>query len=73
MLKPYKSWAFSTSTLDAVNAAAGTAITLRHAAERDGEWKYGALDSTRAARKLGWTATTPVEDGIRDTYRQLTA
>lgn len=59
--------------LDAVNAAAGTAIAPRHAAERDGEWKHGALDSTCAARELGWTAATTVENGIRETYRQLTA
>lgn len=59
--------------LDAVNAAAGTAIAPRFAPERDGEWKHGALDSSRAATELGWTARTTVADGIRRTYQQLTA
>ncbi|MBF6354793.1 NAD-dependent epimerase/dehydratase family protein [Nocardia higoensis] len=57
--------------LDAVNAAAGTTIRPRHAPERDGEWKHGALDSSRAATELGWTATTTLTDGIRSTYQQV--
>jgi UDP-glucose 4-epimerase len=57
--------------LDAVNAAAGTHIQAQHAPARDGEWKHGALDSSRAATELGWTATTPIADGIRLTYQQL--
>ncbi|MBF6228246.1 NAD-dependent epimerase/dehydratase family protein [Nocardia abscessus] len=59
--------------LDAVNAAAGTSIAPRFAPEREGEWKHGALDSSRAATELGWTATTTVADGIRRTYQQLNA
>ncbi|MET8428709.1 NAD-dependent epimerase/dehydratase family protein [Nocardia sp. NPDC004860] len=59
--------------LAAVNAAAGTGIAATFAAERAGEWKHGALDSSRAATELGWTATTSIADGIRKTYQQLTA
>ncbi|MFJ4653826.1 NAD-dependent epimerase/dehydratase family protein [Nocardia sp. NPDC088792] len=59
--------------LTAVNTAAGTDIEARFAPERSGEWKHGALDSSRAAAELGWTATTTITDGIRTTYKQLTA
>jgi UDP-glucose 4-epimerase len=58
--------------LDAVNAAAGTRIEPRHAPERDGEWRHGALDSHRAAIELGWSPTTPIAEGIQHTYQQLT-
>lgn len=58
--------------LDAVNTAAGTQIQAQHAPARDGEWRHGALDSHRAATELGWTPTTPIGEGIRRTYRQLT-
>ncbi|QIS23608.1 NAD-dependent epimerase/dehydratase family protein [Nocardia terpenica] len=59
--------------LAAVNAAAGTTITAQHAPERAGEWRHGALDSSRAATQLGWHATTSTHDGIRLTYQHLTA
>jgi len=57
--------------LDAVNRAAGSQIRAQHAPARDGEWRHGALDSTRAATELGWTATTPTTEGIRRTFQQL--
>lgn len=57
--------------LDAVNTAADTRIQAQHAPARDGEWKHGALDSTRAGTELGWTATTPLATGIDLTYQQL--
>ena len=59
--------------LDAVNTAAGTSIAGNHAPERAGEWRYGALDSSRAATELDWSATTSVADGIRQTYQALTS
>jgi nucleoside-diphosphate-sugar epimerase len=57
--------------LDAVNRAARSQIRAQHAPARDGEWRHGALDSTRAATELGWTATTPTTEGIRHTFQQL--
>lgn len=59
--------------LDAVNDAAGKSVTPQHAPERGGEWRHGALDSSRAAMELAWQATTPLRDGIRRTYAHLTA
>ncbi|WP_067694513.1 NAD-dependent epimerase/dehydratase family protein [Nocardia jejuensis] len=59
--------------LEAVNAAAGTAITAEHAPARAGEWKHGALDSGLAARELGWHSSTSIAEGIALTYQQLTA
>jgi UDP-glucose 4-epimerase len=58
--------------LDAVNAAAGTAIASRFAPARDGEWRHGTLDSALAATELGWQAVTTITDGIRLTYAALT-
>lgn len=58
--------------LDHVNSAAGKSIAPRFAPPRGGEWKYGALDSTRAAAALDWTASTTIANGIRWTYQQLT-
>lgn len=57
--------------LDAVNTAAGTALAPHFAAPRDGEWRYGALDSTHAATELGWRPTTTINDGINRTYHTL--
>ncbi len=59
--------------LDAVNAAAGTGIAAAHAPERTGEWRHGALESSRAAQELDWKATTTISEGIQQTYRRLTA
>jgi UDP-glucose 4-epimerase len=59
--------------LGAVNDAAGKSIAPRHALERSGEWKHGALDSSLAATELAWQATVGVRDGIRRTYAHLTA
>jgi UDP-glucose 4-epimerase len=58
--------------LDAVNAAAGTSVTPVFAPARDGEWRHGALDSSRAATELGWQAAIQLSDGIRRTYAALT-
>jgi UDP-glucose 4-epimerase len=59
--------------LGAVNGAAGKSLAPRHAPERSGEWKHGALDSSLAAVELGWHATIDFRDGIRRTYAHLTA
>ncbi|MFD5179377.1 NAD-dependent epimerase/dehydratase family protein [Nocardia sp. NPDC058379] len=58
--------------LDAVNQAAGTQITPRFEPPRDGEWRHGALDSSRAAAALGWKASISLQDGITRTYQALT-
>lgn len=59
--------------LDAVNTASGTAIAPHFAAPRDGEWRYGALDSSHADTELEWRSTTSINDGINRTYHALTA
>ncbi|MEU1957339.1 NAD-dependent epimerase/dehydratase family protein [Nocardia rhamnosiphila] len=67
---------FGTSVLellDAVNTAADTSIAPRFDSPRDGEWRYGAVDSTLAATELNWHATTTVAAGIRTTYTALTS
>ncbi|MGH3886615.1 MAG: NAD-dependent epimerase/dehydratase family protein [Pseudonocardiaceae bacterium] len=58
--------------LDAINAAAGTAIEPKFAPARAGEWRHGALDSAKAAVELNWAPGTSIAAGIRQTYQQLT-
>ncbi|RJO77996.1 NAD-dependent epimerase/dehydratase family protein [Nocardia panacis] len=57
--------------LDAVNTAAAKSITPRYAPPRDGEWRHGALDSTRARDELGWAPTVDIDAGIQRTYDNL--
>ena len=57
--------------LDAINAAAGTAVEPTFAPARAGESRHVALDCTRAAAELDWVATTSLEAGVRQTYHQL--
>ncbi len=38
---------------------------------RDGELERSGLDSTRAEREFGWTATTPLDRGLAETYAAL--
>jgi UDP-glucose 4-epimerase len=58
--------------LDVINAAAGTSVEPTFAPARVGEWRHGALDSTRAAAELNWTPHTSIVAGISHTYRKLT-
>jgi UDP-glucose 4-epimerase len=55
-----------------VNKAAGKTIEARFAPPRDGEWRYGALDSTRAGHELGWCPRLTLTEGISRTYTELT-
>ena len=57
--------------LDAINAAAGTAVEPTFAPARAGESRHVALDCARAAAELDWVATTSLEAGVRQTYHQL--
>jgi UDP-glucose 4-epimerase len=57
--------------LDAINAAAGTAVEPTFAPARAGESRHVALDCARAAAELDWVATTSLEAGVRETYHQL--
>jgi UDP-glucose 4-epimerase len=38
---------------------------------RQGELQRSALDARRAAKELGWKATVPLADGIREVYRWI--
>lgn len=48
---------------------AGCEVELRHAAERPGELRDSCLDCGKAAGALGWSAATPLKDGLAQTYR----
>ncbi|HEY6538413.1 MAG TPA: GDP-mannose 4,6-dehydratase [Candidatus Dormibacteraeota bacterium] len=39
----------------------------KHGPARDGEQRRSCLDSTRAARELGWSAQVPLAEGLRST------
>jgi UDP-glucose 4-epimerase len=58
--------------LDVINAAAGTTIEPKFAPARAGEWRQGALDSTKATAELNWVPSTSIAVGIRQTYHELT-
>lgn len=58
--------------LEVINTAAGTAIEPTFAPARAGEWRHGALDSTKAAAELHWVSSTSLTTGISMTYQQLT-
>ncbi len=44
------------------------AAPVVHAPRRPGDARNAEFDSTRARAELGWSATTPLADGIRETY-----
>ena len=54
-----------------LKAAAGSDVEPQLADLRPGELRRSCLDSTRAARQLGWRAEVPIEDGLRSTYAAL--
>ena len=49
--------------------AAGRDVDRSHAAERPGELRDSCLDCGKAARLLGWSAATPLHEGLDATYR----
>ncbi|GAA4201293.1 GDP-mannose 4,6-dehydratase [Streptosporangium oxazolinicum] len=51
-----------------VGQAAGRAVDPVFAAARPGELQRSALDAGAARRDLGWTAATPIEEGIARVY-----
>jgi UDP-glucose 4-epimerase len=51
--------------------AAGSDIAPEPADLRPGELKRSCLDTSRAARELGWRATVPIEQGLQRTYAAL--
>ena len=54
-----------------VGAAAGVEPVIEHESARLGELSKTALDPALAATKLGWNASTELEQGIRATYEAL--
>ncbi len=52
--------------------AAGTNVTPELRPARLGELSRSALDVSRAARELGWKATTPLGEGLSETLRSIT-
>jgi UDP-glucose 4-epimerase len=46
---------------------AGVTRAAEHAPPRPGEQRRSVLDASRAKTLLGWTATTPLDDGLRQT------
>ncbi|HJT02358.1 MAG TPA: NAD-dependent epimerase/dehydratase family protein [Pseudonocardiaceae bacterium] len=57
--------------LDAINAAAATAIEPAFAPARAGESRHVALDCARAAAELNWVPATRIDAGVRRTYHEL--
>jgi UDP-glucose 4-epimerase len=54
-----------------LKAAAGSDIEPQLADLRPGELKRSCLDTSLAARELGWRATVEIGDGLRRTYAAL--
>lgn len=54
-----------------LKAAAGSDVEPQLADLRPGELQRSCLDSSRAARELGWRAQVPIEAGLRQTYAAL--
>jgi UDP-glucose 4-epimerase len=46
---------------------AGVRRAAEHAPPRPGEQRRSVLDASRAKALLGWTAVTPLDDGLRQT------
>ncbi|HXT42876.1 MAG TPA: NAD-dependent epimerase/dehydratase family protein [Pseudonocardiaceae bacterium] len=57
--------------LDAINAAAGTAVEPTFAPARAGESRHVALDCTKAAAELDWIPATGIDAGVAQTYHEL--
>ncbi len=65
-----------TSVLDLITLigqAAGRELQPLFAPARPGELQRSALDGTRAARDLGWKATTPLHEGVTAAYHWVQA
>ena len=54
-----------------ISKVAGRPVEPVFAAARPGELLRGALASDRAERDLGWTATTPLAEGVSRVYRWI--
>jgi UDP-glucose 4-epimerase len=54
-------------------ALAGVSRPPEHGPRREGDWRRGALDATRAARALGWTAGTTLDTGLARTMAYFKA
>jgi UDP-glucose 4-epimerase len=59
--------------IDVIGALAGHALDPVFAPARPGELLRGALAADRAERDLGWTATTPLDEGVARAYRWIEA
>jgi UDP-glucose 4-epimerase len=46
---------------------AGVTAPPERGPKREGDWRRGALDATRAARALGWTPRTALDEGLART------
>ncbi len=56
-----------------IGAAAGLEVDPQFAPPRPGEHQRVALAAELARRELGWTAVTPLADGVRAVYRWIEA
>jgi UDP-glucose 4-epimerase len=56
-----------------LDVAAHLQLKTQHAAERPGEIARSCLDPTAARRTLGWSAATPLGDGLRHTLSAAAA
>jgi len=59
--------------IDVISAVAGRRIDPVFAPARPGELLRGALAVDRARRDLGWTATTPLTEGVASAFRWIEA
>jgi nucleoside-diphosphate-sugar epimerase len=55
----------------ALQDAAGTALTPELGPLRPGELERSCLDPTHAAQELGWRAQVEVREGLAQTYRAM--
>jgi UDP-glucose 4-epimerase len=46
---------------------AGVSRAPERAPRREGDWRRGALDATRAAERLGWKPVTSLDAGLAQT------
>jgi UDP-glucose 4-epimerase len=54
-------------------ALAGVTQPPEHGPRREGDWRRGALDATRAAKTLGWKPLTTLEAGLAQTMAYFKA
>jgi len=52
---------------ESLRAAFGGRGESRHGPARPGEQRRSLLDATRAKSLLGWSATTPLDEGLNQT------